>query len=1412
MSDTVDKRVVQMAFENSNFEQNVGKSLGTINKLKASLNFADSEKSMNGLTAAANNVNLSNISNSLETVKNKFSLMGIVGFTVIQNLTNSAITLGKKLVEAFIGVDSIKQGFGSYETKINAIRTVMSGTGETIDQVTQSINDLNKYSDRTIFSFQDMTENISKFTNAGLSSKDAATAIQGISNVAAESGASANEAARAMYNFGQALQQGSVRLMDWKSIENANMATIEFKTQLLEAAAAAGTLEKQADGTFKTLEGGEILSATKNFNNSLEKQWLTAEVLTKTLADYASTETEIGKKANEAATKVRTFSQMMATFADSMKTGWTKSFEIVVGDLNEATSLFSTISDFLGNTVVAAGKARNELLQGWKDLGGRTVLVNAFQNALNGVVAVLNPIIKAFKEIFPPVTAQQLVNFSKAILTLTERFKMAAEGTDKFGRIFKGVFAFFDIVRMAITALLRSFLNLVGSFSSTGASLTELIAKFGDWMVELRNSIKDSDIFVKVFDNIAKVIGSVIHGITGFFSALIGGFKSSEKATKSESLANFLEALGEKFKAFGKIGEIISKVFGIISRLVEKLGPIVGKVASKIGDLMSTLLDKITNALDKLDINKVLSVFNTGLLGGILLSIKGFISNSKGLIGDGMFGAILVSLKTFIDNGGGMLKGVTGILDSVKGSLDAYQKTLKANTLLKIAGAIAILVASIVALTLVDQGKLVNATAAIGAMFIALASTLDVFEKTTSGGQKILVLTGSFLGLAGALLIMSGVIVILSKLDPKAAAQGVASIGAILGMLLLFQKFSASATGFVGATAGLVGLSVAMLAMGVAIRSLGGTETETLVKGLTAMATVLGIVAVAMNAMSGTIGGSASVLVAAGALLVLSGALKVLGSMSLEQIGLSLLAIAGTLTILGIAGSVLTPVAPVIAVIAASLLAMGLAATAFGVGVAAIGAGLGSLAVGIVTLSGLTAAGIAAVTLVITGLAALIPMLATQVVKGIVAFLTEITASIPKIAIAMAKIGVAIIQGFVTLTPQLVEAVLGLIKGLVEKLQENLPEIVKTGGQLLIGFLQGIRQNIFQVVTVSVDIVNQYLKAVASKLPEVIQSGWDLIISWIDGLAAAAENNIPRLMESVAKLGWAIVEGIVNGIFAGNDKAKEAISRLGQTIIDHFKEKLGIHSPSTIFFQFAGMIIEGLKNGFINGLAALRVAAISLGTTIVESLRGKYDSMLQAGKDLVRGFAQGITGYISQAIDAAKSLATAVLNKIKETLGINSPAKELIDVGMYADQGMATGITRFAGVVTKAVAKVGESTISSFGSVISKITDSVNSNMNFSPTIRPVVDLSNIQSSSSQIDDILGNKSINVGVAATTAASIASRTAQPVDTQIVPAATTTQPSVSFTQINNSPKELSRIEIYRQTRNQLLQSKGLVGAL
>ena len=368
MSTTIDQKVVEMRFDNKNFENNVSTTMSTLDKLKQKLNFTGASKGLEDISSSAKKVDMSGLASGVENVRMKFSALEVMGVTALANITNSAVNAGKRIVSA-LTIKPVTTGFNEYELKMNSIQTIMASTGEDLQTVNRYLEELNKYSDETIYSFSDMTQNIGKFTNAGVKLEDAVMAIKGISNEAAVSGANANEASRAMYNFAQALSAGYVKLIDWKSIELANMATVEFKDQLIQTAVELGTVVKVGDkyqSVTKDMTGNvsELFTSTRAFNESLSAQWMTTDVLVGTLSKYADATTEIGAKATKAATEVKTITQLWGVLQETAQSGWARTWELIVGDLEEAKSFLTVVSNGVGKVIDSMSNWRNSLLEG----------------------------------------------------------------------------------------------------------------------------------------------------------------------------------------------------------------------------------------------------------------------------------------------------------------------------------------------------------------------------------------------------------------------------------------------------------------------------------------------------------------------------------------------------------------------------------------------------------------------------------------------------------------------------------------------------------------------------------------------------------------------------------------------------------------------------------------------------------------------------------------------------------------------------------------------------------------------------------------------------------------------------------------------------------------------------------------
>ena len=457
MSTTVDERVVEMRFDNKHFESNVATSMSTLDKLKQKLNLSGASKGLEDIDKASKKVNMSGLGGAVDAVSAKFSALQVIGITALANITNSAVNAGKRMISA-LTIDPVKTGFKEYETQINAVQTILANTsskGTTIDDVTAALDELNKYADLTIYNFTEMTRNIGTFTAAGIDLDTSVSAIQGIANLAAVSGSTSQQASVAMYQLSQALASGTVKLMDWNSVVNAGMGGEVFQNALKETSRLLGT---GAD---------EAIKASGSFRESLSEGWLTTEVLTETLkkftesganeyiaeytglsvdavqaaldnakAQYGEADAiekasealaeksgknkdeiksvlQMAQTATDAATKVKTFSQLWDVMKEAAQSGWAKTWQIIIGDFEEAKALLTPLADFFTSIINKMSDARNNLLE--------SALGKGFISLGEKVNGILKPA-------------------TKAVETVTKVTSAVTDLSDIVGRVIRGDF------------------------------------------------------------------------------------------------------------------------------------------------------------------------------------------------------------------------------------------------------------------------------------------------------------------------------------------------------------------------------------------------------------------------------------------------------------------------------------------------------------------------------------------------------------------------------------------------------------------------------------------------------------------------------------------------------------------------------------------------------------------------------------------------------------------------------------------------------------------------------------------------------------------------------------------------------------------------------------------------------------
>lgn len=1414
MSTTVDERVVEMRFDNKQFEQNIQTSLSSLDKLKKSLNLEGAAKGLETVNDAANKCsgNMSPLSNAVETVRVRFSALEVMAITALQNITNSALAAGKNLVSAFT-IDPIKTGFEEYETQINAVQTILANTsskGTTLDQVNNALDELNHYADMTIYNFTEMTRNIGTFTAAGVDLDTSVAAIKGIANLAAVSGSNSQQASTAMYQLSQALAAGTVKLQDWNSVVNAGMGGQVFQDALKETAKVHG------------IAIDEMIKDEGSFRETLSKGWLTSDILTETLAkftgdlnedqlrtmgytdDQIKSIMEMGKTANDAATKVKTFTQLFDTLKEAAQSGWTQSWEIIVGDFEEAKELLTEVSDTFSAVINASADARNKMLQDWKDLGGRTMMIEAVKNVFEGLVSVAKPVREAFNEIFPPMTGKQLAEITERIRDLTAKFKMGEESSKNLKNTFKGVFAVLDIVGQAFKAVAGGVGELIGLFLPAGNGVLSLTGSFGEYLVKLDETVKKTDVFGKAVSTVVDIVKTAITFVkTAGEKVKEFGKAAGEKFDFPgfELFHSFLERVHDRMAqigdgagkmksgvivAFEMMGEALEKCkfLKVMEALWIAVKVIAGGIADAVGTMMGTLAEKLGNA----DFSGVLDILNSIAVGGIAVSISKF----------------LKSVTEPLEGLNGVLEGVTGILDGVRGCFEAYQTNLKAGTLLKIGAAIALLAGSIVAISLIDSDKLSASLGAITVLFANLLGAMAIFNKISSDTGKVSKACTAMIAMSVAVSILAGALKKVSDLDWGELARGLVGIAGLTAIVVASSKAMASgqkqvmkgatsliifgvaikilasackdlsrlqwdelgrgltgvgvlfaeiavflrvakfngkmistATGIVILSAamkvlasackdfgqmewseigkGLAGIGgllaelavftnlagnakhvmstgVALIAIGAAMKifasavkdfgqlqwdeigrgltamggalaevaiavnlmpknmigigtglvivggaleiiancmsKFGGMQWEEIGRGLTVMGGALAELAISLNFMKGTLGGSAALLVASGALAVLAPVLSILGALSWEAIAKGLISIAGAFTIIGVAGAVLTPLVPTILALSGAFALIGVGVLTIGAGLLAAGTGLSALAIGFTALATAGAAGataiVAALTVIVTGIAGLIPAVLTKVGEGIIAICKVIAAGAPAIGEAVKAVVLTLIDVFVSCVPQLADGALQLVVGVLAALVTYTPQIVDLAFKFLIGILEGIASNLPSLIKAGVDVLVAFFAGIVDALRGIDTgallkgiAGIGLLSAIMLALSATA-SLVPGAMVGILGMGAVVAEMALVLAAVG------LLSKLpGLSWLIGEGGKL-LHGIGTAIGQFVG----GIVGGFMSG---------------VSSQFPQIGADLSAFMNNVQPFLQGASQIQPSMMDGVKALAETVL-------------------------------------------------------------------------------------------------------------------------------------------------------------------------
>lgn len=1317
---TIDERIVKLSFDNKGFESGIQKTLQSLEALNKALEKTDNRqaakelsKSMNDINKILKNNNLGNLDKLLnkqsgfskitdgisklgsglvnafkkidftgigsklssmfkgstdgasalargvESVTAKFSHLQVVAATALANITNrmvnAGIAMGKSLT-----IDPITTGFSEYELKMNSISTILANTadeGKTLDDVSKALNELNKYADQTIYNFAQMTDNIGKFTAAGVGLDDSVAAIKGMSNLAAFFGVDPTKASGAMYQMSQALAAGRVSLMDWNSLVNAGMSGEAFQKALIRTSEVMGT-------------GAEaMIEKYGSFRDSLTKgEWLTGDVMIETLKQisgaykeselraqgYSATQAkaivDMAKTANKAATEVRTVTGMIDTMKEAVQSGWAISWEYIIGDKEQATKLLTGIKDGFESIINPISDARNEMLLFWNQNGGRDSAISGFANVFQSIGKVAGSVKDAFRDIFPAMTGQKLIEISKGFQKLTENLKISDKTAAKIKDTFKGVFSVFDLAKTGITSVFKAFGGGGGLLSGIGNVFLSATSAVGKLFSAINDGVKSSGIFDKISSGISNGLKNITNSFQQAGEIIKGMFKY---------LLDF---------DFGPVFDIF-KPFAI--NLSKGLGDILSGVGKMLGGF---------------NINGLLSTL--GLLAG-----KGVFDKIKSVFDD--TAESVKGLTKIFKDLSDIPKSITEVLKATTDALKAMTTDIQAGALLKIAGAIALLSLSLSTLATIDQGGLETALSGITVLFIELIAAFAALSKVTSGGAgkggflgnllggffgkgELVTTAAALVGFAAAILVLSAAVKALSSMNPGELMTGLAGVaGSMLVLVGAAKLLDGVKVPLIKAGASMILVAAALNVMASAVKKFAEINPNNMLVGLMGIAATLVELAAFMKlADFGGLNVSSAVglLGVAAALIVLQNAVSKFGSMDLKAMGQGLLGVAGALGV--IAGfSHLAGSATSMLVMAAALVVMGgalhvlssavrsmagmdwddmargltvmagslaiLAAAVHlmsGVGLLAVGAGLVVASAGLMLLS--------------NAMKSLAEMSWQEMARGLVAMaggllvLGVATAAMSGMVVGAGAL-LLLAAAMAVLTPQLI-AMSNLSWGQIGA------GLAMLAGSLLILGIAGLAATAIApglaILAGSILLLGVGCLAAGAGVALFATGLATLAAVGAGGMFAITEA-CRNLINLLPQVGTKLAEALINMGKAFAEGIPTLVASFGQ-MLTGFLQALVDYGPKIV--EIGVNLITLLGNALIQAGPKLVQVAVDLILMLVNALAGAAGQLVDAGANLIVNLINGFSSRIGDIIQAGIDLGIACIDGLADGIQNNS--------------------------------------------------------------------------------------------------------------------------------------------------------------
>ena len=1344
MPSSIDKRIVEMDFDNQRFEKNVGQSISTLDKFKNALNLSDAAKGFNELEKQVNSFDLSGLEKSISNIERRFSTLGIVGATVVSNLTNKVINKIDGMTSSVIGL--AKTGGINRALNLEHANFMLEGLLKDSGKVAEIINGpVNNAVSGTAYGLDAAANAAAQFVASGVEDMDKLeSALTGISGVAAMTGAQYEDIAQI---FTTVAGQGKVMTMQFRQIESRG----------LNAAAAVGEYLGKTEAEVRDM----VTKGQIDFETF-------SEAMNKAFGDQAkkANDTFTGAMSNVKAALSRlgakiatpTLEELRKTFVDLID---------VVNNISKALDPFINVVNNFINTIFR--DIRDVLEQTDKLNEIVSNIVETMGYALYDILEFIRPISEALGDIIPKPSLDGVIGFTEKVKDLVSKLTLSEEASYNLRRAFRGVFAIFDILSQVITGLIRAFAPGISTVSDFGGKILEVVGNIGDYIYVIDQVLKKNDVFVQLFKIAGEKIGNAVSFVSDKVKLLIGILKNFSSThinlpDGGKIFTNLVEAFKKNEAPLTKFGNAFKLIFGGLANVIGEFSPLLKSFAGMVGRGFGEIANGFEKVFSGGGFSTLLSLVNSGLLVGIGVTIAKFIRD----------------ITRNVEAGTKIFKKISGFIGTATGTMKAMKQSFQADILIKAAQAIAILAGSLVALSLVNPEDLTRSLIAITIMFGELMGVLYLFTKISDSLKSDLSLMAgalSFAAIGASIFIIASALKMLSGIDSGALEEALGIVTALmlelLGVAVVLGNWGGKME--VGAL-GLIAFALSIKIIGSALQDIGSIDLETLQKGLVGMTiAIVELAGAAMLIGQSDFGASAGVgiLLMAASLKVIGSAIAQIGSLQPEVLSTGLKAIAIALLEIGVfmaamgEASGLLSTAAAIGILALALIGIANAVSAFGsMGLEELAKGLGSVAVILIELSAAlmilgedavgTLAAAAAILVMSISLNALIPVLlvlsnmdlpqlgtallglaGTLAILAGAGFLFGSFAGVMLLgAAAITALGVATLVSAAGMAASsiaiglLVTALQGLTElGWVELLScigklavtfvvlgvaavalAPMGAILLTIAAALIGV--GVAANLL-AAAVSVCAIGLALMATAIQKFENIS--WDTIAKGLVvllgallglGLAAAVLSPLApvilaigagvallgagALMASAALLAFGVaidvlgpkIASLANSIIEFASNAWNYISNALTQIWN------GLLDFANGLLTFVGNILSSVLKGIVGGAGNILKILVDLGGEMLKAL-GVPEDWVNAATNFIKGLIDGLTAGIKGVIDKVGEIGKGMIDKIKDVLKIHSPSEEGKGIGGLFDEGIIEGVKGLKDQVVASVADVG---------------------------------------------------------------------------------------------------------------------------